>query len=216
MLSKQQKEMAVEKLLQAYPDAQCALHYNTEFQLLISVVLSAQTTDKSVNEVTPALFLQAPDAYAMAKLSQEEIQKFIKKIGMFRTKAANISKLSAMLTEKYDGEVPADYDKLLELPGVGRKTANVVLSVAFGEQRIAVDTHVFRLANRIGFTNESNVLKTEEALMKAIPQKSWTAIHHALIYHGRQICTARNPKCENCCIVAECKKNNLFSVKKKQ
>lgn len=208
-LNKQTKDIVIEKLLEAYPDAQCALDYKTEFQLLVSVVLSAQTTDKSVNEVTPGLFAQAPDAFTMARLSQEEIQTLIKRIGMYRTKAANVSKLSTILAEKYNGQVPADYDKLLELPGVGRKTANVVLSVAFGEQRIAVDTHVFRLANRIGLTNEPNVLQTELSLMKAIPHPQWTAMHHALIYHGRQVCAARSPKCEVCCIKEYCKKNNL-------
>lgn len=208
-LNKQKKYIVIQKLLEAYPNAQCALDYKTEFQLLVSVVLSAQTTDKSVNEVTPALFEQAPDAFAMAKLSQEEIQTLIKRIGMYRTKAANLSKLSTILAEKYNGQVPADYDRLLELPGVGRKTANVVLSVAFGEQRIAVDTHVFRLANRIGLTSEPNVLQTELSLMEAIPHPQWTAMHHALIYHGRQICSARKPKCEICCIKEYCKKNNL-------
>lgn len=208
-LNAKQKENVIKKLLEAYPDAQCALDYRTEFQLLVSVVLSAQTTDKSVNEVTPALFEQAPDAFALARLSQEEIQSFIKKIGMYRTKAANLSKLSKILVEKYDGAVPADYDALVELPGVGRKTANVVLSVAFGEQRIAVDTHVFRLANRIGLTSEPDVLKTELALMEALPHAKWTAMHHALIHHGRQVCIARNPKCEHCCIEKECKRNGI-------
>lgn len=208
-LSRQKKDAVIQKLLEAYPDAQCALDYKSEFQLLVSVVLSAQTTDKSVNEVTPALFAQAPDAFAMAKLSQEEIQTLIKRIGMYRTKAASLSKLSMMLVEQYNGQVPADYDKLLKLPGVGRKTANVVLSVAFGEQRIAVDTHVFRLSNRIGLTDETNVLNTELSLMQAIPKPQWTAMHHALIYHGRQVCAARNPKCEICCINEYCNRNNL-------
>lgn len=208
-LNKQEKQIVTDTLLNAYPDAQCALDFGTEFQLLVSVVLSAQTTDISVNKVTPALFAKAPDAFAMAKLPQEEIQSLIKTIGMYRTKAAHVSKLSALLVEKYDGEIPADYDKLIELPGVGRKTANVVLSVAFGEQRIAVDTHVFRLANRIGLTAEADVLKTELALMKAIPKPQWTSTHHALIFHGRQVCVARSPRCESCCIADLCKKNGI-------
>lgn len=209
LLKKKSREDVIRGLLQAYPDASCALDFGSVFQLLVSVVLSAQTTDKSVNEVTPALFDRAPDAETMARLSQEEIQQLIRRIGMYRTKAANLSKLSCILVEKYGGVVPGDYDRLVELPGVGRKTANVVLSVAFGEQRIAVDTHVFRLANRIGLTQEPDVLKTELALMKAIPEENWTAMHHALIFHGRQVCSAKKPRCEGCCIREACLRNGL-------
>jgi endonuclease III len=214
LLTKQQRNIVIQTLLDAYPDAQCALSYGTEFQLLVSVVLSAQTTDKSVNEVSPALFEKAPDALAMSRLSEEDIQKIIRRIGMYRTKAAHISNLSKALLEQYDGQVPPDFDRLVQLPGVGRKTANVVLSVAFGEQRIAVDTHVFRLANRIGLTAEPDVLKTELSLMKVVPQNHWTAMHHALIYHGRQVCAARNPRCEGCCIESECKKIILNNKEK--
>lgn len=209
ILGKTGRQQVIAGLLQAYPDAACALHFGSVFQLLVSVVLSAQTTDKSVNEVTPALFERAGDAKAMAGLSEEEIQELIRRIGMYRTKAAHLLGLSQMLLEKYDGDVPEDYDKLVELPGVGRKTANVVLSVAFGQQRIAVDTHVFRLANRIGLVQEGDVLKTELALMKAIPQEHWTAMHHALIFHGRQVCAAKKPRCEECCILETCLRNGL-------
>jgi len=209
LLKKEGREYVIRGLLQAYPNAACALDFGSVFQLLVSVVLSAQTTDKSVNEVTPELFRRAPDARAMAELSAEEIQQLIRRIGMYRTKAANLSKLSRTLLEKYNGIVPGDYDRLVELPGVGRKTANVVLSVAFGEQRIAVDTHVFRLANRIGLTQEPDVLKTELALMKAIPEENWTAMHHALIFHGRQVCSAKKPRCEECCIREACLRNGL-------
>ncbi len=209
LLKKEGREEVIRGLLGAYPDAACALDFGSVFQLLVSVVLSAQTTDKSVNEVTPALFDRAPDARAMAELPVEEIQQLIRRIGMYRTKAANLSKLSRILQEKYDGAVPGDYDRLVDLPGVGRKTANVVLSVAFGEQRIAVDTHVFRLANRIGLTQEPDVLKTELSLMKAIPEENWTAMHHALIFHGRQICSAKKPRCEECCICEACLRNGL-------
>lgn len=209
LLKNEGRENVIRGLLQAYPNAACALDFGSVFQLLVSVVLSAQTTDKSVNEVTPELFRRAPDARAMAALSLEEIQQLIRRIGMYRTKAANLSKLSRILLEKYDGVVPGDYDLLVELPGVGRKTANVVLSVAFGEQRIAVDTHVFRLANRIGLAQEPDVLKTELALMKAIPEENWTAMHHALIFHGRQVCSAKKPRCEECCIREACLRNGL-------
>ncbi|MDD2302112.1 MAG: endonuclease III [Bacillota bacterium] len=209
VLPKAGRETVIKQLLLAYPDAGCALHFHSVFQLLVSVVLSAQTTDKSVNEVTPALFERAPDAHAMAELPEEEIRERIRRIGMYRTKAANLSRLSRLLVEKYDGNVPGEYDRLIELPGVGRKTANVVLSVAFGRQRIAVDTHVFRLANRIGLANETDVLKTELALMEAIPEERWTAMHHALIYHGRQVCSARKPRCEECCIRETCLRNGV-------
>jgi endonuclease III len=208
-LKKKVREELVARLLNFYPNAECALHFKTIYQLLIAVVLSAQTTDKSVNEVTPALFERSPDAKTMSELSEEELQKYLKRIGMYRTKAKNVRNLSIQLLEKYNGEVPKDYEKLVGLPGVGRKTANVVLSVGFGEPRIAVDTHVFRLANRIGIVNEKNVLNTELALMRAIPKEYWSDTHHALIWHGRQICTARNPKCEECALNDLCLKNGL-------
>ena len=200
---------AIAALSEAYPEAGCELEHGDTFQLLVSVVLSAQTTDISVNKVTPALFAKAPDAFAMAKLSEEEIAGFIRTIGMYKTKSANVRKLSQMLVDEYGGVVPGDYDELVKLPGVGRKTANVVLAEAFGQQRIAVDTHVFRLANRIGFTAEKDVFATEDALMKAIPEESWTKMHHALIWHGRRVCHARKPACEGCCLDGICKKNGL-------
>ena len=206
-LKKAEIQPLVDKLLELYPNAECALHFGTVYQLIVAVALSAQTTDKSVNEVTPALFERCPDAHAMAQISEEELQSLIKRIGMYKTKSKNITKMAQILVEKYDGEVPEDYDKLVELPGVGRKTANVVLSVGFGHQRIAVDTHVFRLANRMGFVKETDVLKTELGLMKAVPEQYWSALHHALIWHGRQVCDARKPQCETCGVCELCKKN---------
>ncbi|MBQ1525422.1 MAG: endonuclease III [Firmicutes bacterium] len=209
LLDKKETEELVQRMMEAYPDARCALDHGDRFQLLVAVVLSAQTTDVSVNKVTPALFAKAPDAFAMAAMPEEEISEIIRTIGMYRTKAHNVKALSAALVEKYDGEVPGDYDRLVELPGVGRKTANVVLAEAFGQQRIAVDTHVFRLANRIGLVCEKDVVKTEEGLMKVLPEDHWTAMHHALIWHGRRVCTARKPDCENCCIEGVCRRNGL-------
>ena len=208
LVKKDVKEV-IDLLMAEYPDAGCALEHRDPFQLLVAVVLSAQTTDVSVNKATPALFAKAPDAFAMAALSPAEIEPFIHSIGMYRMKANNVWKLSNELVEKHGGEVPDDYDRLIELPGVGRKTANVVLAEAFGRQRIAVDTHVFRLANRIGLTAEKDVLKTELALMKAIPEENWTAMHHALIWHGRRVCSARSPQCEGCCLAGVCKRNGL-------
>lgn len=208
-LTKENVKKACGLLLEAYPDAQCALDYDTVYHLLVSVMLSAQTTDVGVNRVTPALFAAAPDAYAMCRLSQEELEGYIRRIGLYKNKAKNVLAMSEVLCAQYGGEVPGDYDSLVALPGVGRKTANVVLAEAFGQQRIAVDTHVFRLANRIGFTAEKDVLKTEEALMKALPEELWTKMHHALIWHGRRCCSAKKPDCDNCCLAGICKKNGL-------
>lgn len=189
-----------------YPDADCALNHRNVFELLIAVVLSAQTTDKSVNVVTPALFETYPDAKALAAASEEDLQEKLKRIGMYKTKSKNIKKLSAMLVEKYDGQVPEDYDKLVELPGVGRKTANVVLAVGFGHQRIAVDTHVFRVTNRIGLVSEKDVLKTEFSLMAVLPEDRWSRAHHSFIFHGRNCCASRKPKCQECPITHICLK----------
>jgi len=208
-LTKQNRILAMERLKECYPDAGCELDYDSVYHLLLAVVLSAQATDKGVNKVTPKLFKDVPDAFAMCKLSQAKLEGYIKSIGLYKNKAKNILALSKELCEKYDGEVPSDFEKLIELPGVGRKTANVMIAEAFGGHRIAVDTHVFRLANRIGFTAEDDVLKTEEALMKAIPEEEWVKMHHCLIWHGRRCCKAQNPSCSECCINDICKKNGV-------
>ncbi len=199
----------LDKLEAQYPDADCALEHGSVFQLLVAVVLSAQTTDKSVNVVTKDLFAKYPDAYALAEASQEDVAEMIKRIGMYKTKSKNILALAKMLVEKYDGQVPEDYDRLIELPGVGRKTANVVLAVGFGHQRIAVDTHVFRVTNRIGLVEEKDVLKTELALMEVLPENRWSRAHHSFIFHGRYCCHARKPECENCVIGYICEKKGL-------
>lgn len=208
-LTKENRMKVCEALLEEYPSAKCALDYDTKYHLLVAVMLSAQTTDVSVNKVTPLLFEKAPDAYAMCRLSQDELEGIIRQIGLYKNKAKNVLAMSRVLCEEYEGEVPGDYDSLIKLPGVGRKTANVVLAEAFGQNRIAVDTHVFRLANRIGFVDEPDVLKTEEALMKALPEDMWVKMHHALIFHGRNCCTARNPMCSDCCIAEYCKRNGM-------
>lgn len=187
-----------------YPEAECALHHKDVYQLIVAVALSAQTTDKSVNQVTPALFEKYPTPYELSEADPEEVAEYIKRIGMYKTKSKNIIGLAKSLVENYEGKVPDDYDALVSLPGVGRKTANVVLSVGFGHQRIAVDTHVFRVANRIGLTNEKDVLKTELALMDRLPENRWSRTHHSLIYHGRQCCDARKPKCPECAISSYC------------
>ncbi len=201
----QEKVKAIlDALAAAYPDAECALHHQNVFELLVAVVLSAQTTDKSVNEVTPALFAAYPDAAALAVADPQDVEEKIRRIGMYRMKAKNIVGLARKLQTEYGGVVPQDFTALTSLPGVGRKTANVVLSVGFGEQHIAVDTHVFRVSNRIGLVREKDVLATEEALMRTIPQDRWSHAHHLLIFHGRNCCTAKKPACKNCCLQGLC------------
>jgi endonuclease-3 len=200
MVKEEDVKEILDRLERAYPDAECALHHQNVFQLIVAVALSAQTTDKSVNQVTPALFQRYPDAQSLAGARQEEVEEYLKRIGMYRTKAKNIIGMAQALVADHDGQVPEDYDALVALPGVGRKTANVVLSVGFGHQRIAVDTHVFRVANRIGLVHEKDVLKTELALMERVPEDRWSRTHHSLIFHGRQCCDARKPDCDHCVI----------------
>lgn len=194
----------LDRLEMQYPEAECALHHQNVFQLIVAVALSAQTTDKSVNQVTPALFAAYPDAETLAAADPSEVEAYIKRIGMYRTKAKNIVSLAQKLVAEHGGLVPDDYDALVALPGVGRKTANVVLSVGFGHQRIAVDTHVFRVANRIGLVEAKDVLKTELGLMERIPEERWSRTHHSLIFHGRQCCDARKPQCGSCVIAEFC------------
>ncbi len=209
LLDKNEISTVLELLQRSYPDVGCALHYGTPFQLLVAVVLSAQTTDKKVNQVTGDLFRLYPTAAEMAEIPESELQERIKVIGMYRQKSKNVISLSRILVEKYGGEVPDDQEKLMELPGVGRKTANVVMSVAFGHQRIAVDTHVFRVSNRIGIARGDDVLATEHSLMENIPENMWTKTHHMLIWHGRMICDARKPRCSECPLDGICMKNGL-------
>lgn len=202
-------ENILDTLAKEYPDAGCALTHEDVYQLLVKVTLSAQTTDVSVNRISDGLFRRYPDAFAMAEADVAELEDILKTIGMYKTKSRRLIEQATMLVEKFGGRVPESDKELQSLPGVGRKTANVVMSVGFGHQRIAVDTHVFRLANRIGLVEEDNVLKTELALMKVLPEKRWSEAHHSLIFHGRNCCTARNPKCESCVIVRWCQKKGL-------
>ena len=199
----------LDRLEEQYPDADCALDHRNVFELLIAVVLSAQTTDVSVNKVTPALFEKYPTPEALAAATEEDLQEILRRIGMYKTKARNIKKLAEQLVSEFNGQVPEDQKLLESLPGVGRKTANVVMSVGFGHQRIAVDTHVFRVSNRIGLVCEKDVLKTELALMEVLPEHRWLAAHHGLIFHGRRCCDARKPKCEECVIAHLCHKIEL-------
>lgn len=204
--TKKQVGQILDRLREEYPEAGCALEHKNKYELIICVVLSAQTTDKSVNKISDALFEKYPTPYELAQAEQEDVIDIIRTIGMYKTKSKNIIALAKALVADFDGQVPDDYDQLIKLPGVGRKTANVVLAVGFGQQRIAVDTHVFRVTNRIGLVKEKDVLKTELALMKVLPENRWTEAHHSFIFHGRNCCSARNPKCEMCVIADLCKK----------
>lgn len=193
-------------LAKLYPDAHCALHYNNPLQLLIATLLSAQCTDVRVNQVTPALFARYPDAQAFASATQEELETAIKSTGFFRNKARNIIALCRALVEKYHGAVPATLEELVLLPGVGRKTANVVLGNAFGVPGITVDTHVLRLGKRMGLTTEEDPTKVEHDLMALLPQTAWIQFSHRMIFHGRQICQARKPNCAGCALQDYCPK----------
>ena len=209
IFTEKQTDQILDRLKECYPDAGCALVHKNRYELLIDVVLSAQTTDKSVNKISPKLFEKYPSAKELAEAEQDDVIDIIKTIGMYKTKSRNIISLAKVLCDKYGGEVPGTYDELIELPGVGRKTANVVLSVGFGQQRIAVDTHVFRVTNRIGLVSEKDVLKTELALMKVLPENRWSEAHHSFIFHGRNRCSARKPKCSECVIADLCEKTGV-------
>jgi endonuclease-3 len=191
-------------LEQTYPDAHCELNYRNPFELLIATILSAQTTDQRVNEVTAGLFQKYPTPERFLTMTEDELAAEIRGIGLFRNKSRNILQTCRILVEQYAGEVPADRESLESLPGVGRKTANVVLSNAFGIPAIAVDTHVFRVANRLGLAKSDNVRETEEQLMRRIPKSKWSQAHHWLIWHGRRICHARNPQCSQCPLMTLC------------
>ncbi|MBZ4664268.1 MAG: nth [Caloramator sp.] len=194
----------------------CALNFTTPFELLVATMLSAQTTDITVNKATEVLFKKYNKPQDFANIPQSELEEYIRTCGFYKNKAKNIIAASKMIIERYNGEVPDSLEELIKLPGVGRKTANVVLSNAFGKDAIAVDTHVFRVSNRIGLAKSEDVLETEEHLMKNIPKEMWSGAHHLLIWHGRNICTARNPKCLNCPINELCdfyNNNHQLSIK---
>lgn len=204
LLPQESYALALERLAAAYPDAKPALEYRTPFELLVSTMLAAQCTDRQVNKCTRVLYARYNTPEQFAALTEAELEPYIKSCGFFHTKGKNILAMSRLLVERYGGQVPRERDVLTGLPGVGRKTANVVVSNAFGTPAIAVDTHVFRVSNRIGLADARTVEKTEEQLMAHIPEKDWSAAHHWLIYHGRQVCGAKKPCCEGCCVAAVC------------
>lgn len=192
-------------LLAAYPDVHCELDHSDPFQLLVATILSAQCTDARVNMVTPALFRKYPDARRMATAEQSDIEKLIRSTGFFRNKAKNIRAASAALVEKHGGHVPHDLNALTCLPGVGRKTANVVLGNAYGiKAGIVVDTHVARLSKRLGLTKNTDPVKIERDLIRIVPRDAWTLWSHLLIWHGRRRCFARKPDCRRCELAKLC------------
>lgn len=210
VLNKKEINEVLNILKELYPDAKCELNYTTPFELLIATILSAQSTDKRVNIVTKELFEIYNTPKDFLKLREEELAELIRTIGFYRAKSKNILKTCYRLVNDYNSVVPDSRDELVKLPGVGRKTANVVISNAYGQDAIAVDTHVFRVSNRIGLASSENVDNTEKDLMRNINQNEWSLAHHLLIFHGRRMCKARKPLCESCPLTNYCKyyKNN--------
>jgi len=201
---KERLPQLLEALEALYPDAATALRYENPFQLMIATILAAQCTDKRVNQVTEKLFKKYKGPQDFARADLEELQEDIRECGLFRNKSKNIIEASKEIVGKYDGQVPPDFEKLTKLPGVGRKTANVILANAFGIPAFAVDTHVFRLARRLGFSDKKDVLGVEKDLMEKVPRELWIKAHHWLIYHGRRVCRAINPRCGECALKDLC------------
>ncbi|UQN07309.1 endonuclease III [Deinococcus sp. QL22] len=195
-----------------YPDARTELNFSSPFELLVATVLSAQATDVSVNAATPALFARYPDAQAMSLAEPADLEPLIRTIGLYRGKARNLAALARLLLERHGGEVPNDFEAVVALPGAGRKTANVVLSNAYGYPAIAVDTHVGRLARRLGLSVQTNPDKVEADLGRLFPRDRWVFLHHALILHGRRVCTARKPDCPACPMRDFCPKVGVLYV----
>ncbi len=197
-------ELILSELARLYPDARPALEYRTPYELLVAVILSAQCTDERVNAVTRELFSEHATPQAMVRLTQEELEGYIYSCGLYHAKAKHILSASRDILEKFGGSVPSTIRELRTLSGVGQKTANVVYSVAFGGDAIAVDTHVFRVSNRLGLASSDTPARTEEDLRSVIPQRDWSKAHHWLIYHGRRVCHAQRPDCAACTLAPLC------------
>lgn len=196
-----------DRLKEKFENPKSELDFQNNFELLCAVMLSAQTTDKAVNSVTPILFKIAPDAKTMSSLNTDVIENCIKRLGLYRNKASNLIKMSNELVSRFDGMVPDNYDDLVSLPGVGSKTAKVVLNVGFKQNTLAVDTHIFRVCNRTGLCIGKTVKEVENNVVLKVPKEHLYNAHHYLLLHGRYVCTAKKPNCENCCINDICKKN---------
>ena len=207
-MKRSSKEYIIENLNRLYPDAHCELNHKDSFELLIAVVLSAQTTDVSVNRVTPALFEKYPDALSLSEASEEDVMRLIHSIGLYKNKSRNIINLAKELVKRFDGEVPSKREELESLPGVGRKTANVVLSNCFDYPAFAVDTHVSRVSKRLMIARkDDDVLTIEKKLMKFFPRNCWSRLHHQFIFFGRYKCKAKNPECTDCPFRVSCRKD---------
>lgn len=207
-MKRSSKEYIIENLNRLYPDAHCELNHKDSFELLIAVVLSAQTTDVSVNRVTPALFEKYPDALSLSEASEEDVMRLIHSIGLYKNKSRNIINLAKELVKRFDGEVPSKREELESLPGVGRKTANVVLSNCFDYPAFAVDTHVSRVSKRLMIARkDDDVLTIEKKLMKFFPRNCWSRLHHQFIFFGRYKCKAKNPECTDCPFKNSCRKD---------
>ncbi|UCF32352.1 MAG: endonuclease III [Phycisphaerales bacterium] len=212
---KKRTKRVLTALRKLYPDADCALHHQNAYQLLVATILSAQSTDETVNKVTPALFKEYPTPKKLAAAKREDIEAMIKSTGFFRNKAKSILGAAQKITEEFGGEVPDEMNSLLTLPGVARKTANVILGTWFGKNEgVVVDTHVGRLATRLGLTwssrNEKDAGRIEDDLISLFPRKEWTFLGHALIWHGRKVCSARKPDCEKCTLAKHCPSAGTF------
>lgn len=204
MLRKAKREAILNILHETYKDTKTALNYNSPFELLIAVILSAQCTDERVNVITARMFPRLNTPEKMGALTQEEMEKEIRDCGLYHAKAKNILATCHMLVEKFNSTVPDSVEELMELPGVGKKTANVIVSIVYNIPAIAVDTHVFRVSHRLGLAKGADPLATEKELQKAIPMKDWSDAHHWLIWHGRKICKARKPLCKDCPLLGVC------------
>ena len=206
MTRRERYDFVLQYFRKQMPEVQTELEFGSVFQLLVAVILSAQCTDKRINQVTPELFLRYPDAKSMAKAETEDVLEYISSVSYPNSKAEHLVKMARILTEQYDGEVPSDMNLLLDLPGVGRKTANVIQSVAFGKSTMAVDTHVFRVSHRLGLvpSTADTPYKVEQVLVKNIPAEDIPRAHHWLLLHGRYVCTSRKPHCEKCDLSGVC------------
>lgn len=209
-IRRQRAKSVITTLKKLFPEAECALNHESAFQLLVATILSAQCTDERVNQATPELFRTYPDAASLAKASQEDVERIVKPLGFFRNKAANIRGMAHALVERFHGEIPQNIEELITLPGVGRKTASVVLGTWFGiPSGIVVDTHVKRLTNLLGLTSSENPEIIERDLMELIPKSEWIEFSHRLIHHGRRTCIARRPQCTECGLLPHCPRTGL-------
>ena len=215
-VTKQIKQEMLQRFQDQYGIMKPALHYTSPFELMIAVILSAQCTDERVNKVTAEMFPAYNTPEKILTLGLEGLEEKIRTCGLYHSKAKNILANCAILCEQYHGEVPHTFDELVKLPGVGRKTANVLVSILYDTPAIAVDTHVFRVSNRLGLAEADNVLDTEMQLRRAIPRVDWSAAHHWLIFHGRRVCSARNPKCDTCPLKDLCKDYHLRTHPQKE